>query len=181
MIGETVNTPSTLLARESLLLVVDIDDLLAELVESLDREVELLLVLRYRLTVLGALATGDQGASIVTGVREVELAHEALRLEELARSAATVLVTDYFELDDQIRLDELATHVAPGWGDLLRERRLALIESINGVQRLAETVHHAMGRRAALAEEALSFLRSDGASTYGRPVPRGGVLVDGVL
>ena len=173
--------PSILDPHESLLLIVEIDDLLAELVDSLDREVELLLVLRYRLTVLGALASIDQVASIVTGVREVELAYEALRLEELSRSAVTVLVTDFFELDDQIRLDELATYVEPGWGDLLGERRRLLIETVNGVQRLSETVHLAMGRRAALAEEALSFLRTDGAPTYGRPVPRGGVLVDGVL
>lgn len=160
---------------------MDIDDLLTELVESLDREVELLLVLRYRLTVLGALATADQGTSIVTGVREVEQAFEALRLEELARAAVTVLVTGLCELDDAVRLDELATHVEPGWRDLLLERRRTLIESVNSIQHLAESVHETMGRRAALAEEALTFLRSDGTSNYGRTARRGGVLVDGVL
>lgn len=160
---------------------MDIDDLLTELVESLDREVELLLVLRYRLTVLGALSTADQGASIVTGVREVEQAFEALRLEELARAVATVLVTELCQLDDAVRLDELAAHVEPGWRDLLLGRRRVLIESVNSIQHLAESVHQTMGRRAALAEEALIFLRSDGTSNYGRTTTRGGILVNGVL
>ena len=47
--------------------IVDTDDLFVQLVEALDRDLELLAVLRYRLIVLGALAGADQGPSIPTG------------------------------------------------------------------------------------------------------------------
>jgi hypothetical protein len=160
---------------------VEIDDLLSELVESLDRDLELLFTLRYRLVVLGALATADQAPSIVTAVREIEIAYEALRLEELVRSAATVMVLDHFELDPAVRLDELAEHVGGAWAEMLCDRRKTLIETVTGIQSLANTVSAVMGRRAALADEALAFLRADGGVTYGRSSSRGGVLVDGAL
>lgn len=165
----------------SLILQVDADDLLSELVEALERDLELLAVLRYRLIVLGALATADQGPSILTAVREIETAYEALRLEELVRSSAMVLVADHFELDQSLRLDELATHTSGGWSGVLLDLRRALIETVTGIQALANSVSAAMGRRAVLTDEALAFLRTDGGATYGRSAPRGGVLVDGAL
>jgi hypothetical protein len=160
---------------------VDSDDLLSDLVESLDRDLELLLTLRYRLIVLGALAAADQSPSIVTAVREIEIAYEAIRVEELVRSAATMVVLDHFELDPASHLDELADVVGGGWGEVLLDRRRNLIEIVTGIQSLANTVSAAMGRRAALADEALTFLRTDAGTTYGRSASRGGVLVDGSL
>lgn len=160
---------------------MEIDDLLSELIDSLDRDIELLLTLRYRLVVLGALATAEQASSIVTAVREIEIAYEGLRLQELARSAATVMVVDHFDLDPAVHLDELASHVGGAWADMLRERRQTLLETVSAIQSLANTVSAVMGRRAALADEALAFLRVDGASTYGRSAARGGVLVEGSL
>lgn len=167
--------------RGSLILQVDPDDLLSELVEALERDLELLAVLRYRLIVLGALATADQSQSILTAVREIEAAYEALRIEELVRSSAMVVVADHFELDQSLRLDELATHTSGGWSGVLLDLRRALIESVTSIQALANSVSAAMGRRAVLTDEALAFLRTDGASTYGRSASRGGVLVDGAL
>ena len=53
------------------------------------------------------------------------------------------------------------------------QRRVSLLETIAGIKGVATTVRAAMGRRAALAEEALAFLRVDGGATYGRVgVPR---------
>ena len=46
----------------SLVLIVDTDDLFVQLVEALDRDLELLAVLRYRLIVLGALAGRRPGS-----------------------------------------------------------------------------------------------------------------------
>lgn len=160
---------------------MDADDLLSDLVLSLDRDLELLAVLRYRLIVLASLAAADQGASIPLAVREIELAYEALRLEELVRSSAMMMVSDHFEVDSAVRLDELATHTSEGWSEILLERRRSLIETVTAIQSLANTVSSAMGRRAALADEALNFLRTDQSGTYGRSTPRGGVLVDGAL
>ena len=78
---------------------MDTDDLFVQLVEALDRDLELLAVLRYRLIVLGALAGADQGPSIPTAVREVEHAYEDLRLADLVRATATVRVAEVFDLD----------------------------------------------------------------------------------
>lgn len=160
---------------------MDTDDLLSELVEALERDLELLAVLRYRLIVLGALATADQSPSILTAVREIETAYESLRLQELVRSSTMVLVADHFELDQTLRLDELAMHTSGGWSEVLMDLRRGLIETVSGIQALANSVSAAMGRRAALTDEALTFLRSNGGATYGRSVSRGGVLVDGAL
>jgi hypothetical protein len=160
---------------------VDSDDLLVQLVGALDRDLELLEILRYRLIVLGALAGADQGPSIPTAVRDIENTYEALRMAELLRASATVPVADEFGLDPMPRIDELAEYASSGWSEVLLDRRRALIETVAGVQGLANTISVAMGRRAALADEALSFLRADGGATYGRSPTRSGSLVDGVI
>jgi len=165
----------------SLILQVDLDDLLSALVEALERDLELLAVLRYRLTVLGALATADQSPSILTAVREIEIAYESLRLEELVRSSAMVLVADHFELDPALRLEELATHTSGGWSEVLLDLRRALIGAVTEIQTLANSMNEALGRRVVLTGEALAFLRADGGATYGRSMSRSGVLVEGAL
>jgi hypothetical protein len=161
--------------------VVDTDDLLIQLVEALDRDLELLDILRYRLVVLGALAGADQGSYLPTAVREIELAYEDLRLADLVRASATVRVADELDLNPAPRLDQLADRSGGGWGEVLLDRRRSLIETIIGIEGLAGVVHSAMGRRASLAQEALSFLRADAGATYGRSVLRGGVLVEGTI
>jgi hypothetical protein len=161
--------------------VVDTDDLFVQLVESLDRDLELLEILRYRLIVLGALAGADQGGSLPTAVREIQLAYEDLRLADLVRAAATVRVADQLALDPAPRLDQIAERSEGGWSEVLLGRRRSLIETIIGIEGLASVVRGAMGRRASLAQEALAFLRVDAGATYGRPGLRGGVLVKGTI
>jgi hypothetical protein len=160
---------------------MDIDDLFVQLVEALDRDLELLTTLRYRLIVLGALAGADQGPSIPTAVREIEIAYEDLRLAELVRASATVRVADEFDLGPMPRLDQLAQRTSGGWSEVLLDRRRSLIETVLGIEGLASTVQAAMGRRAALAQEALAFLRVDTGATYGHSGLRGGVLVEGAM
>jgi hypothetical protein len=172
----------SILARPgSLIPIVDIDDLLVELVDALDRDLEVLAVLRYRLIVLGSLAAADQGHLIPTAVREIELAYEDLRLADLVRATATVQVADELRLDPSPRLDEIAAHASGGWSEALLSRRRSLLTTITGIKGVATTVSMAMGRRAALAEEALAFLRVDGGATYGRTASRGGVLIEGAI
>jgi hypothetical protein len=160
---------------------MDTDDLFVQLVEALDRDLELLAVLRYRLVVLAALAGADQGPSIPTAVREIEIAYEDLRLADLVRASSTVRIADQLDLDPMPRLDQLAARSGGGWSEVLLDRRRSLIETIFGIESLATTVRTAMGRRASLAQEALAFLRVDGGATYGRSVLRGGVLVEGTI
>jgi hypothetical protein len=154
---------------------------LVQLVEALDRILEILVVLKYRLIVLGALAGADQSPSIPTAVRDIETSYEALRLAELARASATVHIADKLELDPMPRLDEIAQRSSAGWSEVLVDRRHELLETVARIQGIADTVGAAMGRRAALADEALAFLRTNSGSTYGRAVMRGGALVDGAL
>jgi hypothetical protein len=160
---------------------MDTEDLFVQLVEALDRDLELLEVLRYRLLVLGALAGADQGPSIPTAVREIEYAYEDLRLADLVRATATVRVADELALDPTPRLDQLAALSGGVWNEVLLDRRQSIIETVIGIENLATTVRSAMGRRAALAKEALAFLRVDAGATYGRSVLRGGVLVEGTI
>ena len=173
--------PSIKRAPGTLVLIVDTDDLFVQLVEALDRDLELLAVLRYRLIVLGALAGADQGPSLPTAVREIEVAYEDLRLADLIRAAATVRVAEQFDLDAMPRLDQLAERASGAWGEVLMERRRSIIETVIVIESLAKTVRVAMGRRASLAKEALAFLRIDAGATYGRSVVRGGVLVEGSI
>jgi hypothetical protein len=160
---------------------VDTDELLVQLMGTLDRDLELLAVLHYRLVVLGSLAAADQTPSIPTAVREIEIAYEDLRLADLVRATTTVRLADELDLDPLPRIDEIAARASGGWTDALLDRRRSLLETIAGIRGVATTVSAAMSRRAALAEEALSFLRVDGGSTYGRPSARGGVLVEGAI
>ena len=160
---------------------MDTDDLFVKLVEALDRDIELLATLRYRLIVLGALAGADQGPSIPLAVREIENAYEDLRIADLVRAAATSRVAQVFVLDPMPRLDELAVRASGAWSEVLMERRRCIIETVIGIENLADTVRSAMGRRASLAKEALAFLRVDAGATYGRSVVRGGVLVEGSI
>ena len=106
--------PSIRNRRGSLVPMVDTDDLFVQLVEALDRDLELLGVLRYRLIVLGALAGADQGPSLPTAVREIEVAYEDLRLADLVRATATVAVAEEFDLDPMPRLDQLAARSRRG-------------------------------------------------------------------
>ncbi len=150
--------------------------------KALDRDLELLALVHYRLLVLGALAAADQGDVIPTAVREVELAYEDLRLADLVRATSTVQIADELGLDPQPRLDQIAGCIDEGWAEVLGDRRRSLLEAIAGVRGVADTVGSAMGRRAALAEEALAFLRSDAGATYGRATAsRAGVLVEGAI
>ena len=160
---------------------VTIDDALVEFVETLDREVEMLATIRYRLIVLGALAGADQSQSIPTAVRETEIAYEALRLLELVRGSVTVRLADEFNLGPMPRIDELAARASDGWSEILLDRRRTLIEAVTEIQGLAGALTSAMGRRAAMAEEALASIRADRGATYGRAVPHEGVLVEGSI
>lgn len=179
-----ITNPSTARGHGTSVQVVEDDllsDLLSDLVESLDAITASLEVLRYRLIVLGALAAAEQGSSILRAVRDIELAYNDLRLQEMVRSSSTLAVADHLGVDPVSRLDELASALSGGWSELLLDRRHILRTSVAEIQVLADTVSAAMGRRAALADEALAFLRSGPSSTYGRAAVRGAVLVDGVL
>jgi hypothetical protein len=160
-----VPDPSIQSPSGTLVLLMDTDDLFVQLVEALDRDLELLAVLR----------------SIPTAVREIEVAYEDLRLADLVRATATVSVAEVFELEPMPRLDQLAACAGGAWSEVLMERRRSIIETVLGIENLAGTVRAAMGRRASLAKEALAFLRMDAGATYGRSVVRGGVLVEGSI
>lgn len=163
---------------------MDTDDLVVELVETLDRDLELLAALRYRMVVLGALAGADQSEFITLAVQEVERAYEALRLADLVRAATTEQLAEELDLKSMPRIDQIAALTHPGWTDVLLERRKELLEVISAIQSLSHTISEALGRRVALAEEALAFLRTEKSGTYGaygRPAPRWGVLVEGAI
>lgn len=160
---------------------MNIEELLVQFVEILDSEIELLLQIRYRLIVLGAIADVDQGKSIPIAVNETEQVCERLRLSELMRGSVTAEITDMLGTEPSARIDEIALSVNEVWREILIARRNSLIETVRDVQEVAAWVTKEMGARAALASEALGFLKTDGGSTYGRSAPRGGLLVEGAI
>jgi hypothetical protein len=156
---------------------VNADDLLAELIEVLDEELERLVILRFRLTVLDSLMATDQASWLERSIKDLEVASGQLRLADLRRATATVGLIDEYGLDEDARLDEIAERAGFAWGEMLRERRLRLLEEMAGVTLLVDTAAAAAGSRITLVEEALKFLRSDTAADYGQR--RGGTARGG--
>jgi hypothetical protein len=162
-------------------MTVDTDGLLAQLVEALDRDLELVGIVRYRLIVVASLAAADQTPWLPGASRVMALASAALRSADLERESATERAADQLDLDPGARIEAVARRAGGVWGDVLRDRGRALTEAVMGVQGLAHTVNGQMGRRASLAEEALAFLRGDGNATYGPTHRREAVLVEGAI
>lgn len=173
--------PATRRPGGSLFVVVSIEDHLAQLIETLDVELEQLTTLRFRLAVLASLVATDQTVWLPTSVRELEEATERLRLIDLRRAAATTGITEAFWLSPEARLPEIAAKVDDCWGELLHDRRREILEQVAGIRHVAELAISAMGRRSALITEALSFVSSDSGSTYGRQSPARARIVQGAM
>jgi hypothetical protein len=157
------------------------DDLLAQLIEALDDELEQLALLRFRLVVLGSLVAADQPVCLPLSVRELQATTDQLRLIDLRRAAATSGVTEAFFLDPEAHLPQIAAQVDDGWGEILHDRRRLLLEQVANIQSVADLTISALGRRSTLLSEALSFVSSDGGSTYGRQRPARAQIVQGAL
>jgi cell division protein ZapA (FtsZ GTPase activity inhibitor) len=161
--------------------VVSIEDHLAQLIETLDIELEQLTILRFRLVVLASLVAADQTVWLPASVRELEATTEQLRLIDLRRAAATSGITEAFWLDPEARLTEIAAKVDDAWGEMLHDRRREILEQVAGIHHVAELAISAMGRRSALITEALSFVSSDSGSTYGRQSRSTARIVQGAM
>ncbi len=157
------------------------DELLSELIDVLDDELERMAILRFRLVVLGSLMAADQTPWLERSIQELERASEQLRLADLRRAATTAGLTDEYDLGTEARLGDIADHVAEGWGEILRDRRFRLLEEIAALDGLVQTTTAAAGRRTAIVQEALTFLNSDAAPTYGRRPTGTARLVQGAL
>jgi hypothetical protein len=161
--------------------VVSTEDLMAQLVETLDEELEQLALLRFRLIVLGALVAADQAFWLPTSVRELQATTERLRLIDLRRAAATSGITEAFWLDPEARLPEIAAQLDNAWGEMLHDRRRLILEQVANIRSVAEVTTSALGRRSTLLREALSFLSSGSSSSYGRQGPVRPQIVQGAM
>ena len=92
------------------------EDLLAQLIETLDDELEQLELLRFRLVVLGSLVAADQAVWLPMSVRELQATTERLRFLDLRRAAATSGITEAFFLDPEAQLPQIVAQVDDGWG-----------------------------------------------------------------
>jgi hypothetical protein len=160
---------------------VSTEDLLVQLIETLDAELEQLQLLRFRLIVLGALVAADQAFWLPLSVRELEATADQLRMLDLRRAAATSGITEAFLLDPEAQLPLIASQVDEGWGEMLHDRRRLLLEQVANVRSVAELTVSALGRRSSLLRDALSFLASDGGSSYGRQRPSRPQIVQGAM
>ena len=74
-------------------------------------------------------------------------------------------------LDPEAHLHQIAAQVDDGWGEMLHDRRRLLLEQVANIRSVAELTISALGRRSNLLRDALSFISSDGGSSYGRQRP----------
>jgi len=160
---------------------VNTDTQLAQLVDVLDAELERINALRHRFVVLASLVATDQGDWVPGSVRDLQQASEDLRAIELRRAVLTSGIATARGLDDEARLEEIVGSVDPSWGAVLDARRQAIREEMAHLRNEADITRAAVERRSALAEEALAFLHSDAASTYGRPRGTRAQIVQGSL
>ena len=160
--------PATRCTLGSLFRVVDTDDLMAELIETLDAELAQLTLLRFRLVVVGALVAADQAFWLPMSVRELQATTEQLRVIDLHRAAATSGITEAFWLDPEARLPQIAAHAAGAWGEMLHDRRRLILEQVANIRSIADLTISALGRRSTLLREALNFVSCDSGSSYGR-------------
>ncbi len=161
--------------------LVNTETQLAQLVEILDVELERITSLRHRFVVLAALVATDQGDWVPSSVRDLQQASEDLRTVELRRAVLTSGIAATYGLATEARLDDIARSVDPSWGSVLDARCQAIREEMAHLHNEADITHSAVERRSALAEEALAFLHSDAASTYGRPKSSRAQIVQGSL
>lgn len=173
--------PATRCILGSLFTAVSTEDLLAELIETLDAELEQLTLLRFRLIVLGSLVAADQASWLPMSVRELQATTDQLRLIDLRRAAATSGITEAFLLDPEAHLPQIAAQVDDAWGEMLHDRRRLLLEQVANIRSVADLAISALGRRSTLLKEALSFISSDGGSTYGRQRPSRPQIVQGAM
>jgi hypothetical protein len=160
---------------------VSTEDLLVQLIETLDAELEQLTLLRFRLIVLGSLVAADQAAWLPMQVRELEATTDQLRLIDLRRAATTSGITEAFLIDPESHLPQIAAQVDDGWGELLHDRRRLMLEQVANIRSVAEVTVSALGRRSTLLREALSSLSSEAGSTYGRQGPNRPQIVQGAM
>jgi hypothetical protein len=160
---------------------VNTDTQLAQLVEVLDAELERITALRHRFVVLASLVAADQGDWVPDSVRDLQRASDDLRIVELRRAVLTSGIATTRGLDDEARLEEIVGSVDPSWGSVIASRRQAILEQLGHLHHEAERTRVAVERRSALAEEALSFLHSDAARTYGRQRGARAQIVQGAL
>jgi hypothetical protein len=64
---------------------------------------------------------------------------------------------------------------------MLHDRRRLLLEQVANIRSVADLAISALGRRSTLLKEALSFISSDGGSTYGRQRPSRPQIVQGAM
>lgn len=157
------------------------EDLLAQLIETLDAELEQLTLLRFRLIVLGSLVAADQAFWLPASVRELEETTDELRLIDLRRAATTSGITEAFLLDPEAPLPQIAAQVDEGWGEMLHDRRRLIVEQVANVRSLADLTISALGRRSTLLKEALGFISTEGGSHYGRQRPSQPQIVQGAM
>ena len=157
------------------------EDLLAQLIETLDAELEQLALLRFRLIVLGALVAADQGPWLPMAVSELQATTDQLRLTDLRRATATAGITEAFLLDPEAHLHQIAAQVDDGWGEMLQDRRRVLLEQIANIRSVADTTVSALGRRSTLLREALRCIADDAGASYGRQRPSQPQIVQGAL
>lgn len=153
----------------------------ANFIEAVDQEIHLLKRLHYRLTVLQALVKDDCHAVMQSAVLETQEAYENLRLAELARAAAAITLTDQLELDPGVRMDEIAAKSHGAWKEIVLESRKALIENVDGVQRIIDAIMALSKQRITQTEQALEFLKKHSNSGYGDSGDNTGLLITGEI
>ncbi len=155
--------------------------MLAEFIETVDQETELLNEFCYRLTILKALVVCDTHESIPRAVRDTESVYEQIKIAELVRSSATIKLIDELGLDPESAMDIIAKNVPDAWGEIILDRRTTMLKMLNTINSETKSLSESLSQRINQSKEALDFIGKHTGLTYGKSTPQGGMLVTGAI
>ncbi len=139
-------------------------------------------LLELRFAALGALVIGHGARYLPMATEELETAFDDFCTRSARRRRVLSKVAEFLGCQPDATLLEVAERCAPPFSERLSELRDRLCEIRSRIEQLAGENSDLLGRRLALADEALADAAGDEASpTYGRPSPSRPRLIRGVL
>ena len=166
----------------SLVVTVDTEDVYIEFINAVDQEISLLERLRYRLIVLKALTAYSDGHGVLPfAIKETQQSYGDLRAAELMRATVTIKLTDRLNLDPGVGMTEIAAQSSGVWEEIVLEKRKAMIEAMNRVQKEINELSAALSRHIAETGQALEFIKQHSGFGYGEGGAKTGLLITGAI
>lgn len=138
-----------------------------DLLDLVDREVEILEELAFELIVIRSLAQAGEAESVAVATDQVSQTVEILRLTGLLRATHSAELAAQHGLDPCARLGEIVEALPDPTSVRAAEARRRLVAAVTKTRDLASKAGVLLGERVALVQEAITSLSDAPPSTYG--------------